>query len=352
MMAVKDLRREVLAECDTLEVLLIFTHQVSMRQGIISIRESINTSTARRLRNLRDDLHRNIKDLVSRSGCKVKPNALRKLIEGCPDFGYVPKWIIDNYFTNLRSFSPNWKSMPAHALIGLDVKGGYSKIGEFQFILPEGALYEDMCFAYNLAAETCVDLDIRGAKVMAKKTHSFFLRTALLASFYFIESYLNGLAFDFVFRLGKERCKKLTDQDQDLLSEWDSRKNRQKWVSFRDKMTQYPKIILGLEAPPLTESNCEEMRILTGEAKEFRDSLVHASPNPFAEVKELDEVKSLVAPKVKAMFALRLNVVTKIVDSAVGFVRKLNDRLGELGQNIGWLHGRAESGLFPDEAFK
>ena len=121
-------------------------------------------------------------------------------------------------------------------------------------------------------------------------------------------------------------------------------KNQRSLVNFERKILNYPKIILRRQHPPLTATNSEHLKILMGDAKEFRDSIVHQSPKTEDVLKNPD--------KVIWMQALRMNHVTQIVDAAVAFVAELNALLSKEGMPVGWLYPRdAKNGAFPPESF-
>lgn len=263
-------------------------------------------------------------------------------------FGYIPKYVLTQLFTKFCAFVPGWDSYPAHALIGFDFTGQCDFRGTFQYLLPEAKCYEDMGYAYNQAVLTSVGhLGKRLSKV-ENKTHFFYVTSATLSAFYFIEAYLNGLAFDFCYRTGD--FGKLTVEQRELLCEWDSKIDRKKFVSFRTKLLQYPKVVLGLNAPPLTETNCEEIRVLSTEAKEVRDSLVHNSPR--VELTAVEGKYYAIGKKVRAFMGLTLDDATKIVDSAVRLPKRINQMLGDRGYKLDWLIERDARGMFPPEAFE
>lgn len=176
---------------------------------------------------------------------------------------------------------------------------------------------------------------------MDVKKNSFYLRTALLSSFYFVEAYLNGVAYDFYYK----NEATLSPNESDLLLEWDSRRNRRGLVSFEKKINEYPKIILNRQHPPITVTSSENLEILLGDGKEMRDSLVHQSS------KTIDI--TVVPEKVKWMLGIGFNEVTRVVDAAVGFVQEMNDALGTKGLPLDWMYPRQpQSGMFPPQAFE
>jgi hypothetical protein len=197
-----------------------------------------------------------------------------------------------------------------------------------------------MCFAFNYAVKTFEAYSSRSSTKVEKKSHEFYLRTAILSAFYFVEAYLNGIAFDFTLRCRQE----LAQEIQDELYEYDSKKKRERWLALRNKMLQYPKIILNLGDPPLVEDNCQEMRILLSEAKTFRDSIVHQSPKPDFDTKEFT--------KLRAFTGLHLAEASTIVDAAVSYVSKVNKILGDQGADLAWFYNRDETGRFPEKAFE
>jgi hypothetical protein len=246
------------------------------------------------------------------------------------------KWDIDDiYFAHYERAWPGWEQLPPHMLVGFDFTG--ELIGEF--FLPEATLYEDMCFSYNSTISLEPEIGKRPVDKSKVKAHAFYRRSAFLSSFYFIEAYLNGMAYDFVLREGQTISK----EELDFLREWDSKRNREKWVKFRDKLLQYPKIILRSQHPPLTETNCPDMQVVVSEAKEVRDSLVHWSPRP-------NEVSGQTV-KTGWVLDIKTEKLTQVVDAAVSLVRRLNGELGKHGQDLHWLHARDSSGVFPKESF-
>ena len=278
-------------------------------------------------------------------GCKLGINELaeqhQQLTDNLGRLLNLPKWAIDSrYFRRFHNTWPKWDRVPPHAQIQFDAEGEDCGPGRYEFYLPEAVLYEDMCFAYNNAVSSQKAAHARPVEKKNAKAHFFYLRNAVLAGFYFVEAYLNGVAFDYLLRSRKV----LMTEEADLLPERDSKKGKGGLVAFERKIKEYPKVILGLQHPPLTESNCAELKFLLNEAKDVRDAIVHQSPrlNP----------DTLETCKLKPMVALELNEVTKVVDAIINFVRKLNEILGKHGQDLSWLVGRSTSGIFPDKAFE
>ena len=206
--------------------------------------------------------------------------------------------------------------------------------------MPEAMLYEDICASFNLAAQSEKYLSQGDASKIEMKTHGRAVRGAILAAYYFVEAYLNAVAFDCWWR---EQAT-LSEADTDVLLEWDSKKQRQRWLSLEEKTNRYPRVILRVQHCPLAPSNCAELQCLLGTGKKIRDSIVHASP-------KIDR-GSMSTEKLTYMFGAHLAQATTIVDSAIGYVRRLNDLLGKHGTDLSWLVDRNGSEQFPEAAFQ
>ena len=163
-----------------------------------------------------------------------------------------------------------------------------------------------------------------------------------MAAFNTIEAYLNGIAFDFL-----ETNEGQFDQSaESLLREWDAVKERPRYLSLRDKMLQYPKIVIKAAHPPLHEDNCLELKFVVESAKKFRDAIVHPSPAPHALTGELD--------KEIAVHNVDFETVARIVDATIALIRKV-DRIA-YGSNSderlrNWLRDRSPNGTFADTVF-
>lgn len=343
-MSVRELRKEVSSLLTQFEAILVLTYQLSPQNRAIleRVREELGTATAKRLRDLRDKIKMQKRTLIAHTGYNAPISLLleihRKIREDTSKVLTVPKWLVDKLFTHYDRCFPGWNSYPAHSMIPLDDSGHLEKAIWHGIYLPEAILYEDMCLAYNLAAKNEQEMRSGLPRKIQIKTQNMLLRTAILSAFYFVEAYLNGVAFDFWLR----KSEKLTQDEIDDLLEWNSKRNCSRWLSFEDKVSRYPRIILRQQHPPLTESSCEELRFLLKRGKKIRDSIVHQSPKIDLKTFELNKVGNVIF--------MQLDDATAAVKAAIGFVRKLNDKLGEQGQDLRWLHDLGAQGLFPDEA--
>jgi hypothetical protein len=347
----RELRPELLKQCDILQALLAFNYKLTQKtkDEIQHARELIPRASAKELRSLRDQLRENIKNCVKafRLIDKLDRFAATFIVASRKSHAIpnVSKAVIDRtYFGNFCSGHPQWKKYPPH----LRLQVHYDWVVDpnnlvFHYWLPEAVLYEDMALAYNMAVDTVRDRnEARGPGGNVKvKRHHLHVRTAILSAYYFVEAYLNGIAFDFHYHHADE----LEEKHSDLLMEWDSTRKKTRFVSFEKKITEYPKIILGLQHPKITETTSPNLKVLSSDAKELRDAIVHQSPKG----QDLTDMPS----KVKSLSEADLAKTTEVVDAAVRLVKELNASLGPHGMFLDWLHEReGTTGQFPASSFE
>jgi hypothetical protein len=203
--------------------------------------------------------------------------------------------------------------------------------------LLEAKLNEDMALLFNVSRSAYLDeenhLGLAGLNIFAiRKAKDALVRATFVSAFQFVESYLNGIAADFVLTTPVD-LETLTLLTERLPS------GQAKYVNFRDKALKYPKVFLGSEHPPLQESNCEELKLLV-EMVRTRDALVHPSSLPQGGWAKED-----------AFFALTLDDCTNVVDAAVAYVRKVETTIGRNSVILEWVIPRGTDGLFPEKAF-
>ena len=251
------------------------------------------------------------------------------------EYVFAPKWLLKQFFRKIEEFLPGLVDLPEHTRLSFDVAGnqGSGKPGELRII--EAALYEDMCAMFNLAWRLIPLCSGPNAAKPNIKASAAARRGAILASFYFVEAYLNSIAFDHVVnnesRLSKEDLAKLT--------EWDAEKKRERLVSFRDKLLGYPRIILGVTHPVLQENNSKAIAYMLGPAKDFRDAIVHANPRPEPETWDFDkEISFWVAGSCTPLFSVAAPTDSRdttrawieTVDNAIAVVQQLENAPGPL----------------------
>ena len=223
---------------------------------------------------------------------------------------------------------------PAHCQIGFPKDGCENWAIEWRLL--EALLYEDMCALYNLS----VDLSRKAESSAGSngKQANALRRAVVTAAFYFLESYLNGLAYDFLATTQRS----LSEKELELLTEWVATKNARRYASFRDKLLQYPKIILGLEPPPLQESNCMPLAFMLQQIKTLRDAIVHASPVTFNSTEGM-------SAKELALFDMQLELIDRIVDETIALVRTIENTVRGTNAFLDWLNDR-DQGRFPEAA--
>jgi hypothetical protein len=202
-MGVPELRKEILGQCDVLQAILAFNYHLdeSHQQLLAHVRASAPTAAARVLRDVRDELREDIRNAAKTFGLRGKPRDFADWFKN----NYrnekgtlqLPKWMIETqYFSNFGATPKAWAMFPHHAQIALAFDGSFGTVSP-QYYLPEVALYEDMCVAYNMAVASRDALRKEHLNKVETKTHYFHLRASVLSAFYFVEAYLNGIVFDY-----------------------------------------------------------------------------------------------------------------------------------------------------------
>lgn len=345
-MAISALRGEFLRQHHLLHASLLFTCQLTFAHvaEIELAIKSVNKLKVKQLESAIKDRERKIYKTLRATDCKLTPAEFLELLEiskaGLPgSVLMIPKWKIDGeYFGDYGSVHRLWATFPSHALVVFDPRG--VKPGDYQWVLPEANLYEDMCFAFNGARRLELAKASRTLTVLESKEKGCLTRTAVLSAFYFVEAYLNGVAFDH-FHGNKSS---LPVAQVDLLLEWNTSENKEMWLNFRRKFNEYQKIILKEPTPRLTDSNCPELKLILDEGKNIRDSIVHQSPKPAH--------GKLDIPKQKAFTELSLEQAGRIVDASIKLTRTLNKLVAAKKNLEGWLFDRDASGYFPKKAFE
>jgi hypothetical protein len=224
----------------------------------------------------------------------------------------------------------------------------------------EAALFEDMCAMFNWAWDLTPRCIRPAATKRDIKAAGAARRGTVVAAFYLIEAYLNSLAFDHVANHNDH----LSEADLGKLTEWDYGKNRQRFVSFRDKLLGYPRIILGVAAPPLQENNCPEIAFLLRQAKNFRDAIVHANPKPdpntlevekdlaFWKIGSCNPIFQADAGSSSSSQELETNLWMRTADNAIEVVAKIETVIHGDVSRLFWLTRRPEGGPFPESVFE
>lgn len=307
-------------------------------------KKAIDTFDKRDLREFIERIKSAISDLRKLYGIKVDNSILVDFWDKVESLNwpagkilYIHKYAIKDWFKKYSVTFPAFDNFPEHAQIGIDPGILRRKRGEgVNVFILEAVLFQDMCGLFNVAKTQYNSINIKKDSGIKWKTFCSILHATIIAGYNFLESYLNGLAIDF-YIMNKD---KLDEKTIRLLTDWDFESNRPRYISLRDKMLQYPRIILGLEHPPLQESNCAEMKFLI-ESKYRRDSIIHPSPNPdFGNQRTNDFLNP------------NFEEVVNIIDNIILFVFKLKELIRGNHNSIDWFSQRTDDGLFPESVFK
>jgi hypothetical protein len=301
--------------------------------------EALGEKTSRELKNLIASLRSNIEAMRLQFGIKLDRDQLLRLMDHIqqttePGYAcYVPVWKLSEWLSKYDALQlqPHWR-------ISIDPHGiGRNDPGGFEVRALEVTMFEDMASLFNLAREAYMrnSAQQRAPKSELKRAVALYRATAS-AAFYFIESFMNELAADYVWT----HRGQISPGDLIFLTEWDEQRQRQKFVSMRDKLVLYPRIIAGSQYP-LDEGNCAELKFIVGKAKDLRDSIVHASTAKRDEAEEYE--------KESAIMRLRYQAVEEIVDAAVALIRKIQTATSKV--DLPWLIGRGVDGFFPGRVF-
>ena len=201
------------------------------------------------------------------------------------------------------------KKNPAHLTVSITLWG-------LKFLFPEDLLAKDILAALEILKES-------KEKTMGYKSLpdirriEFAQRAIVLSSFNLMESYLNGLAWDYcqshdLSALSKRKANLLTDTAN---------------ASIREKLIKYPAIILGRDDFTINGVN-EFLDVI----KPFRDSLVH--PSPFSAPEKFGGYE-----KLKKLYELDYHVAITAVASIVLIIKGIVELIEKSQQSPQWLHG-------------
>ncbi len=304
----------------------------------------ISQATSAQLVFLRPYLVNDIKGARKFWGIQADEEVLVRLAQGieatpAQRLVLLPMYFVRGLFRDPDKIFPPKQHVANHAVVLIDPRGTFYDANPgkgFALRLLEQSLYEDMCVLFNSAKAQSVQPDA-GLKITMEVA---FCRSAMSAAFNFLESYLNGIAVDHL----STNQGTISEKERIELSEWDHLKRRPRFLSLRDKLTRYPRIVLGAARPPLTEDNCQEMKFMVREAKLTRDAIVHASPAP--------DPKTLDLEKYLAVDLANISEAERVVDSAISLVRKLDIAVHGSDERVSvWLHDRDKDGYFSHGIF-
>ena len=348
-------RVSIESNLDALEALLFFTLNLTNRNidYIRLKRESLLKLTradAKKVGILVENRIKEIRGIVGATQSNIKfLDDYKKFNEDIGDNKKavcLQRSFFFNRFNHPEKIFPIFPFSPRHAVFEI-VQPPHDGMKEFLgFVVPEVSLFEDMALLFNQAHELHHFDENKISKIKIKQRRGIN-RACINAALGFVEAYINGVALNCLY--DDQKKNSLTDKDLSLLMEVtadDARK--QKFVSFREKILQYPKIATGSKFPLIAESNCPEFALLIANGKKFRDAFAHPSFHPTL-IQEGANYAYEVSDKTKALINVQFSDVEKTVDAAIHVVLRIDELVGEWIKNFVSLRG--DAGLFSEELF-
>lgn len=330
---------------DEFEAMLIFLAKMnsSAKKQIEAERNNLALANKRELQNGLKELSARVGKLRRTTGVTQPIGYYSTALKSHPaDDGlvytlpnYMAVALFNKYPRVAKALENN--ELPVHALIELDFRGLYERQDTLQFRMLEAMLFEDLCFFWN---ESCLiqERDDPYSQKHELKRLAAFHRAAVSSAFYMVEAFCNGIALE-VFLTRRDE---LSDRERQMITEWDSKLSRPKFLSLRDKLLQYPKLLLSATAPPVQESHSPELAYFLSSAKELRDSIVHANPS-------LSSGK-LGFAKLQTFQQLDHVQCGKVIDCSIAVVDQIATAI-DRRKSVFWLQTRRKDELFDESVF-
>ena len=254
---------------------------------------------------------------------------------------------------------------PLGALIQLDIFGADTRsVPQTVTQVPHINLYEDMALHFNQAVKiskevTVAGSDIEKALLPTKQLHAS-VRATVTFGIHCVEAYLNSIASDYLLRCGKKH-QAIKVSHMELLTER-KQDGKVSFVKLRDKILQYPKIIIGTQEPPFQESSCQAMQVVLEANNDYRNSIVHGSPGiDYGAIKQYgsglldssryESLDQIFQPKMHYFYEVNLEYASKVVDAVVELIQQIDRSTSGTNDGLFWLFPRNEEGVFPRDAF-
>jgi hypothetical protein len=229
--------------------------------------------------------------------------------------------------------------LPAHAMIELDCSDQYHRSEVYEYRLPEAMLFEDMCCFWNESCTLNEAASRPDSKKYELKRLIAFHRAAVSSAFYMVEAFCNGIALEVVL----SRRDELSEREFQMVTEWDTKNSRPKYITMRDKIIHYPRLLMAAASPLIQENNSPELSYFLSSAKQLRDAIVHANPAPDYETFELPD-------KTRMLESLDHEECAKVVDCAIAVIDQIGTVTGRRKAAF-WLQNRLEDGPFDSSVF-
>ena len=326
---------------------LCFAISPSGKEGRLLVEKTRNQIQSMNKKNLQEYIsrvEREIKDLRQKYVVKAKSSELIEFLKAGKEsppgqIFFPPIAQVRRFFHDYSKVLEGSNLLPAHARICFDYQGigpnGESVRGVRTL---EWTFYEDMAALWNLLCKFA-NVDSPETKPNARKTHYALCRATVAAAIYFVEAYLNGLAFDHLF----SHFDELQAKEKEVLQEWNFKKKVVKHLSLREKVLSYQTIILRKTHPPINPTNNSSLKTILELAANFRNPIAHPSPQP--------DPKSGEPEKEMAIYTISVETARIAVEAAVDLVGSLEELVHGDRTRITWLLGCTRAGSFPEEAF-
>ena len=151
------------------------------------------------------------------------------------------------------------------------------------------------------------------------------MRATATTAYQSLEAYLNGLAFNCVF----EFRSAMSRAERTLLTEWDARTKRPRYVSFNRKLIEYPAICGRFAGHTVSLTGNADAAYLSGEGKALRDGLTHPAPLLSANVD---------FTKIARILSISRDQVLRVLEAVRGYVREVEVAMGrDPSQSTPWV---------------
>lgn len=333
-MVLSRLNDQIISALNLLEALYFFLQSTQANEARLKgIRREFRDAPRRIRSGLLNELQDEIKMIRRESGA-IASNAeflaLYEEIKRKGDRGhlFIPKWDIERrWFRNFGRVIVRWPYVKDHAMVIYDPKNPAVTNQLFEL---ERALFRDAEFLLGQAKIFHKDIkDFRKRAIEDQYLLHTYLRTTATIIFHFLEAYLNGLAFDCLIR----EHDNLTEDDHDMLIEWDRKRNSRAFVAIERKIFRYPMIFGKCLNIRVDLSACKAAHFLAKDAKELRDALTHPSPHFDRESRTLK--------KIQLITTITLEFVESVFQASKEYVINVEKTLfGKPDQTVPWLFPR------------
>jgi len=341
------LRAKLVEMLDEYEAMLVFLARIDepLRRSIAEQRLQAESEGKRQLLLRIEKLSSQINSLRRTNGATQRVGYYSKALRDHPGeearVRTIPIYTAVALFNNYPGLAEALASreLPPHTTIELDYVGTGQRPLIYEFRITEAMFFEDMCFFWNESSELARSTNpITSEKLDVKRLIALH-RAVVSSAFYMVEAFCNGLALE----VWLTRKDELTDRELQMITEWDAIAARPRYLSIRDKLIHYPRLLMARKHPLIQEGNSPDFDYFLTSAKELRDAIVHANPAPNLNTWE-PSVKS------QALENLSHQQCGNVLDSAIAVIDQILTAT-ERRQSAFWLQRRQPNGLFDNSVF-